>query len=106
MKQVDLNQDEERVVKMLNALGSPVRFRIFQHLARCPSCHVGDVVEQMPVAQSTVSQHLKVLREASVIHDEKAGTAKCCTPNWEALFWLRDRIGELVKRGKGDCDVR
>jgi len=100
MKQVYLNQDEERMVKMLNALGNPARFKMLQHLARCPACHVGDVVEQMPLAQSTVSQHLKVLREAGVIHDEKAGVAKCCTPNWEALFWLRDRIGDLVGRIK------
>ena len=106
MKQVDLNQDEERLVKVFNALGNPARFKILQHLARCPECHVGDVVEQMPLAQSTVSQHFKILREAGVIHDEKTGVAKCCTLNWEALFWLRDRIGELVERMKKGSEIR
>ena len=83
---------------MFNALGNKARFKMFEHLARCPACHVGDVVEQMPLAQSTVSQHLRVLREAGMIHDEKAGVAKCCTPNCEALLWLRERVLELVQR--------
>ena len=98
MKTIPLSRDDERLVGMLNALGNPARFKMLEHLAQCPACHVGDVVERMPLAQSTVSQHLSVLRDSGLLHDEKAGLAKCCTPNPEALFWLRERIAELVKR--------
>jgi ArsR family transcriptional regulator len=106
MKDIHLTQDEERLMRVFNALGNPARFKMFQHLVRCPECYVGEVVDQMPLVQSTVSQHLKVLREAGVIHDEKAGVAKCCTPNWETLLWLRDRIEELVGRIKRGSEVR
>lgn len=98
MKEIALTQDEERLVQMFNALGNPARFKMLAHLARCPECHVGDVVAQTPLSQSTVSQHLKVLRQAGVIHDERAGVAKCCTPNHEALVWLREQVAEMVRR--------
>ena len=59
--------DRERLVKMLKALGNPVRFQIVQFLAERQVCITNDIVRNTPLAQSTVSQHLKVLREAGLI---------------------------------------
>lgn len=103
MKTVRLSKDEERIVRMLSALGSPLRFRMLCYLVACPRCQVGDVVEQVPLAQSTVSEHLKLLREAGLICGERAGTAKCCTLDREALEWLGKRILALAE-GEGACE--
>ena len=63
----DLTTDEIRLAQMLRALGNPIRFRIMQFLAEKQMCITGDIVEFTTLAQSTVSQHLKVLREAGLI---------------------------------------
>jgi ArsR family transcriptional regulator len=102
MKPVPLNKDDARLVQMLAALGSPLRFRMLRYLAACPECRVGDVVEQVPLAQSTVSEHLKVLRDAGLVHDERAGTAKCCTLDRESLRWLAEEIAALAE-GEETC---
>ena len=101
MKQIALTDSEKRLVKMLSALGNPARFKMFQFLSRYPQRAVGNVVEQTPLAQSTVSQHLKVLQEAGLIHGEQSGTSRCCTLNAEALRWLRKQIADLAS----ECEV-
>ena len=73
----ELNPDEIRLANMLKALGNPVRFRIMQYLAEKQMCITGDIVEFTTLAQSTVSQHLKVLREAGLIAGEIEGPAAC-----------------------------
>jgi ArsR family transcriptional regulator len=100
MKEVRLTRDERRLVRMLSALGNPLRFRMLSYLAACPQCQVGDVVEQVPLAQSTVSEHLKILRDAGLVHDERAGTAKCCTLDRESLRWLAEEIAALAEGGE------
>jgi ArsR family transcriptional regulator len=64
---LELNPDEIRLAAMLKALGNPVRFRIMQYLAERQMCITGEIVEFTTLAQSTVSQHLNVLREAGLI---------------------------------------
>ena len=64
---IRLAPDSARLARMLKALGNPVRFRIMQTLAERQTCITQEIVDTMPLAQSTVSQHLKVLREAGLI---------------------------------------
>ena len=59
--------EQERLVQMFKALGNPIRFEIMKFLVTRPGCITGDIVEFLPIAQATVSQHLKVLREAGWI---------------------------------------
>jgi DNA-binding transcriptional ArsR family regulator len=58
---------EENVAAGLAALSHPARLSILRHLACCPACCCRDVVERLDLAQSTVSQHLKVLVEAGLV---------------------------------------
>ena len=51
---------------MLRAVANPVRYRILQILAERGECQCGPIGEELPIAQSTLSQHLKVLREAGI----------------------------------------
>ena len=96
MKTATLTSDQKRLAKMLKALGNPVRFQIVEFLAENQMCITNDIVRQMPLAQSTVSQHLKVLREAGLIHGEIEGPATCYCLDPEGLRWLKDQIGNWL----------
>ena len=91
-----LSPDEQRLVKMLKALGNPVRFQIVQILAEKQVCITGEIVEFTTLAQSTISQHLKVLREAGLIRGEIEGPATCYCLDPEGMRWLREKIGEWM----------
>jgi len=88
-----LNKEEQRLAKMLKALGNPVRFYIIQVLAEKQACITSEIVEFTTLAQSTVSQHLKVLREAGLISGEVEGPATCYCLNAEGINWMKDQIG-------------
>ena len=87
-----LTTEEQRLAQMLKALGNPVRFQILQILAEKQVCITGEIVEFTTLAQSTVSQHLKVLREASLVSGEVEGPATCYCVNAAGLLWLKDRL--------------
>lgn len=84
--------DARKLARMLKALGNPVRFQIIQTLAERQVCITQEIVATTPLAQSTVSQHLKVLREAGLIHGEIEGPATCYCLNPENIKWLKDQI--------------
>lgn len=85
--------DQKRIATMLKALGNPIRFQIVEFLARRKNCITADIVGATPLAQSTVSQHLKVLREAGLIRGEIEGPATCYCLDRENFRWLKERIG-------------
>ena len=87
-----LTTDKQRLAKMLKALGNPVRFQIFEYLAQHLTCITNDIVRNTPLAQSTVSQHLKVLREAGLIQGEIEGPATCYCINPDGLRWLKEHF--------------
>ena len=87
-----LTSDEKRLSAMLKALGNPVRFQIVQILAEKQMCITGEIVEFTTLAQSTVSQHLKVLSEAGLIAGEIEGPATCYCLNPDGIRWLKDQI--------------
>ena len=67
MKTLVQTTDEMRAVQLLRALANPIRFRIVQLLAQRTECVTGDLVEELPVSQSSVSEHLAVLKEAGIV---------------------------------------
>ena len=92
----ELSRDEARLTAMLKALGNPVRFRMMKYLAERQVCITGDLVDFTELAQSTVSQHLKVLREAGLIEGEIEGPATCYCIHAEGLKFLKDRIQQWL----------
>lgn len=89
---IDQRQKKIRLGKMLKALGNPVRFQIMETLAERQTCITNEIVETTNLAQSTVSQHLKVLREAGLIHGEIDGPATCYCINPDGIRFLKDQI--------------
>ena len=92
----ELTRDEKRLSAMLKALGNPVRFRIMQHLADQQMCITGDIVAFTALAQSTVSQHLKVLRDAGLIEGEIEGPATCYCISAEGLQFLKTQVDKWL----------
>jgi ArsR family transcriptional regulator, arsenate/arsenite/antimonite-responsive transcriptional repressor len=81
-----------RLANMLKALGNPVRFQIMQYLAEHQMCITGEIVDFTTLAQSTVSQHLKVLRDAGLIQGEIEGPATCYCIDPHGVRFLKDSI--------------
>ncbi len=82
-----LSTDEERAAAIFRALGNPARVAIVSELARRAAC-VSDLVATLPLAQSTVSQHLKVLKEAGIVRGEIEGPGACYCLDPEVMRWL------------------
>ncbi|WP_208028460.1 ArsR/SmtB family transcription factor [Rhabdothermincola sediminis] len=80
--------DDEQLAGMAKALGHPLRVRILRLLVERRACVTGDLVAELPVAQSTVSEHLRILREAGLVQGEIEGprTAYCVSPAGLAAF--------------------
>lgn len=87
--------EQERLVAMFKALGNPIRFEIMKYLVTHPSCITGDIVQVLPIAQATVSQHLKVLREAGWITGIVEGPATCYELHEDNIAWFREKVGDI-----------
>ena len=76
---------DEELAAFAKALGHPVRVAIVRMLARHGECVCGQIVDVMPLAQATVSQHLKVLKEAGLVQGEVDGPRTCYCVHPEAV---------------------
>lgn len=95
----------------LSALAHPVRVEILRHLSGVGACCCKDVVErlhraQLHLAQSTVSQHLKVLIDAGLVHVAPERQRSRYTVDKEALRMLAQGLGDLVESCAGQADDR
>ena len=88
-------EEQERLVSMFKALGNPIRFEIMKFLVTHPGCITGDIVEYLPIAQATVSQHLKVLRQAGFINGTVEGTATSYCLDEENIAWFRSKVSDI-----------
>lgn len=87
--------DEDAVADRLKALGHPVRLAIVRALAE-QKCCCADVCGRLPLAQSTVSQHLKVLREAGLVSFERDGVRSTYLLNPAAFATLKADLEEMA----------
>ena len=81
--------DDERVALRLKALAHPARLRILDVLAARGTCVCGEIVEVLPLAQATVSQHLKILKDAGLLQGTIEGPRSCYCLDAAALGELR-----------------
>ena len=101
----DFTVKENKIALYAKALAHPARVAIIQLLLKKQSCICGDIVEELPLSQSTVSQHLKELKNAGLIKGEIEGVKTCyCIDEKEwkqAIHYLGGLLNTEVK--KGDC---
>ena len=91
----------ERTARWAKALGHPARVAILQILARRQTCICGEIVEDLPLAQSTVSQHLRVLQEAGLIKGEVDGPRSCYCIDAGQIRHLKADLGQLIDSLEG-----
>jgi ArsR family transcriptional regulator len=92
----------EDLASACKALAHPARLAILQTLAQRGTCICGEIVEVLPLSQATVSQHLKVLREAGLISGEVDGPRSCYCINASTLQALGQQLGHMF-RSLEDC---
>jgi ArsR family transcriptional regulator len=87
-----ISEDQQALARYAKAMGHPIRLYVLDVLSRQSCCYSGDLTEALPIAKSTLSQHLKELKDAGLIQGEiEAPKIKYCLnkENWEhakALF--------------------
>lgn len=86
---------EERLAELAKAVGHPLRVRILRILAKRKACICGELVDELPVAQSTVSQHLKMLKDSGLIQGEIDGPRICYCITPGVLEELKELVGKL-----------
>jgi ArsR family transcriptional regulator len=89
---------QNKAATMLRALGHPARVAIVEHLIKCESCVCGDIVDRLPLAQATVSQHLKALKDAGLIRGTVEGTSVCYCIDAKAIHFLKAYFSMLNER--------
>lgn len=100
MTAVEPHQDTDRLSQLCKALANPVRVEIVRFVQRHPRCIGNEILLQLPEetarAQSTLSQHLKVLCAAGLLEAEPDGAATCYEVNQAQLDWLRQQVSALM----------
>ena len=97
-KNIDYKEDEILLARYAKALGHPARIAILNFLASANACFCGEIVDELPIAQATVSQHLKELKDAGLIQGsiEPPKVKYCIDPeNWKKAKKLFD---DFLKR--------
>ena len=88
-------EEQHRLARVAKALGHPVRVYILELLSRQSCCYSGDLSEELPIAKSTLSQHLKELKDAGLIQGEiEAPKIKYCLnrENWSEAQILFEKF--------------
>lgn len=87
--------EKEELAGLLKALAHPVRLKIIEHLKRVDCCICGEIVEILPLSQSTVSQHLKHLKDAGLVKGEIEGPRTCYCVDHTVLKRLKNAVAGL-----------
>lgn len=94
------SSDDCDMAIVLRALGHPARLEIIRALASKGRCFCGEIVEMLPLVQSTVSQHLKVLKDANLIEGTIDGPRSCYCLNTKKLKDASALLGDLTSAGE------
>ncbi|MCL7489450.1 MAG: metalloregulator ArsR/SmtB family transcription factor [Desulfobulbaceae bacterium] len=92
------HSETEELAILCKALGHPARITILRHLLTEDRCICGRIVEVMPLAQSTVSQHLKILKESGLVLGEVEGPKTCYCVNRNKLTELFTAMSTLCRQ--------
>ena len=94
-KSEEFSVKDNRVARYAKALSHPARIAILKLLVKKQACICGDIVEELPLSQSTVSQHLKELKEAGLIKGDIDGAKVCYCIDEEEWQRAKQSLNEL-----------
>ena len=95
--------DDERLAEQLKALAHPARLKIVDVLAARGTCVCGEIVDVLPLAQATVSQHLKILKDAGLLEGPIEGPRSCYCLNTDTFTTLRTVLNTRLGRLENAC---
>jgi DNA-binding transcriptional ArsR family regulator len=96
-KKDKFNDKQLRMAELAKAIGHPARIAILQFLLKQQSCICGDIVEELPLSQSTVSQHLKELKDVGIIQGEISGVKTCYCINGNTWKEMEELFGGFFR---------
>ena len=107
-KKEEFGKKEQELADLAKALSHPARIAILKVLAQRNECICGEIVDVLPLAQSTVSQHLKELKNAGLIEGTLDGPRSCYCINWKAFQRFTEDLNGLfqnlkIKNDKACC---
>ncbi|MBB6609697.1 winged helix-turn-helix transcriptional regulator [Pontibacter sp. Tf4] len=105
-KTENFTEKQNDIAKLLKALGHPARIAIIEHLLKMKTCVCGDLVSELPLAQATVSQHLKELKNVGIIKGTVEGNAVCYCLDENAFDYLKGYFSNIladVKCQQSNC---
>ncbi len=94
---------QNRLAGYAKALAHPARVAIVEYLSKSNSCMCGDIVEVLPLSQSTVSQHLRELKNAGLIKGSIDGTSVCYCLDEKGWNEMQSMLGEFLVTMKKCC---
>jgi DNA-binding transcriptional ArsR family regulator len=104
-KSEEFTLKDNRIANYAKALAHPARIAILKLLIQKQACICGDIVEELPLSQSTVSQHLKELKQAGLIKGDIEGAKVCYCIDEKEWKVAKERINQLFDsyKGAGNC---
>jgi DNA-binding transcriptional ArsR family regulator len=97
-------KEQNQLAQLLKAMAHPARIAILEQIISANACICGDLVEELGLAQATVSQHLKELKNAGIIQGTIEGVSVCYCINPDTWKLLENRIGTFFKLYKGPAN--
>lgn len=97
-KSSSFTTQQNETALLLKAIAHPARIAIVEYLLKVQSCICGDIVSELPLAQATISQHLKELKNAGIIKGNIEGTTICYCLENEVVEKLAQYFSEIAKQ--------
>lgn len=95
--------EHNEIASLFKALSHPARIAIVEYLLSVDSCICGDIVNELPLAQPTISQHLKELKTANIIKGNIEGTAICYCLNPDTMAKIESYFGVIRQKLNAKC---
>lgn len=90
-------EEHNKIAALAKAIGHPARVAIIEYLLNKEGCVCGDIVAELPLSQSTVSQHLKALKEAGIVKGEIDGAYRCYCLNYDVIEFFKQKMNDFFK---------
>lgn len=98
--------EQNALASAAKAIAHPARIAILDYLLKSNTCINGDLVQELGLAQATISQHLRELRDIGIIQGNIEGVSVCYCINpekWEEMQFIFNKLFQKYKQPKGDC---
>jgi len=89
-------EHQNQLARIAKALGHPARIAIIEHLLKVNACICSDIVNELPLAQPTISQHLKELKNAGLIKGNVEGNSICYCIDKKTFIILKEYFSGIV----------